>query len=78
LILLKTEPASDLTKLAKLLEQNNYQIKNLAVEIQVSAAVSDAAKINKLAFENGIVLAQLTPVRPSLEETFFELTEGDK
>jgi len=30
-----------------------------------------------LAFESGIVLAQLTPVRASLEETFFELTEGE-
>ena len=74
LILLKTEPASDLTKLAKLLEQNSYQIKNLAGEIQVSAAISDAAKINKLAFENQILISVLNPIKPTLEETFFEMT----
>jgi hypothetical protein len=28
-----------------------------------------------LAFENGITLRQLTPVRPTLEETFFDMTE---
>ena len=62
------------TKLAKLLEQNNYQIKTLATEVQVSAAISDAAKINKLAFENQILISVLNPIKPTLEETFFEMT----
>lgn len=34
--------------------------------------------LNKLAFDSGIVLAQLAPVLPSLEETFFEMTGDDK
>jgi ABC-2 type transport system ATP-binding protein len=33
-----------------------------------------AAALNKIAFESGIVLAELSPVLPSLEETFFEMT----
>ena len=33
-----------------------------------------APTLNRLAFESGIVLAQLSPVLPTLEETFFEMT----
>lgn len=36
-----------------------------------------AAELNKIAFENGILLAQLTPVLPTLEKTFFEITGGN-
>ncbi len=32
------------------------------------------ATLNKLAFEAGITLSQLTPTLPNLEETFFEMT----
>ncbi|NCV74071.1 MAG: multidrug ABC transporter ATP-binding protein, partial [Actinobacteria bacterium] len=34
------------------------------------------AKLNKSAFEAGITLTSLTPIRPTLEDTFFEMT-GD-
>ena len=44
--------------------------------VRVDADETFAVTLNKLAFESGIVLAQLTPVRASLEETFFELTGG--
>ena len=44
--------------------------------VRVDADEAFAVTLNKLAFESGIVLAQLTPVRASLEETFFELTGG--
>jgi hypothetical protein len=36
-----------------------------------------APELNKAAFNAGIVLAQLAPQLPNLEETFFEMT-GDK
>jgi ABC-2 type transport system ATP-binding protein len=36
-----------------------------------------APVLNEAAFEAGIVLAQLAPQLPNLEETFFEMT-GDK
>jgi ABC-2 type transport system ATP-binding protein len=35
-----------------------------------------AADLNKAAFAAGITLSQLSPMLPSLEETFFEMT-GD-
>ena len=44
--------------------------------VRVDADAAFAVTLNKLAFESGSVLAQLTPVRASLEETFFELTGG--
>ena len=37
-----------------------------------------APVLNKLAFDSGITLAQLSPILPSLEETFFEMTGDDK
>ncbi len=48
-----------------------------ADHVLVDADESFAIQLNKLAFESGIVLSQLTPVRASLEETFFEMTEGE-
>ena len=33
---------------------------------------------DELAFENDIVLRQITPVRPTLEETFFTMTEEER
>jgi ABC-2 type transport system ATP-binding protein len=33
-----------------------------------------SAKLNRAAFEAGITLVSLTPVRASLEDTFFEMT----
>jgi ABC-2 type transport system ATP-binding protein len=40
----------------------------------VTGASEYAAKFNKAAFDAGVVLETLTPVRPSLEDTFFEMT----
>jgi ABC-2 type transport system ATP-binding protein len=34
----------------------------------------DSAEVGKLAAAHGIVLSELIPVRPSLEEAFMELT----
>lgn len=37
------------------------------------------AELNRMAFTRGITLAEITPLRPTLEETFFEMTEeGDR
>ena len=45
--------------------------------IYLDAAENFAAELNKIAFENGILLSQLTPVHPTLEKTFFEITGGN-
>ena len=46
-------------------------------ELYIVANESFGAEINRLAFTRGITLAEITPIRPSLEETFFEMTESD-
>lgn len=46
-------------------------------ELYIVANESYGADINRLAFTRGITLAEITPLRPSLEETFFEMTESD-
>jgi ABC-2 type transport system ATP-binding protein len=40
----------------------------------VTGAADFSARLNKAAFEAGVVLESLTPVRASLEDTFFEMT----
>ena len=47
-------------------------------ELRIDAEESWGAELNKLAFDNGILLSRITPVRPTLEETFFEMTEEVK
>jgi ABC-2 type transport system ATP-binding protein len=74
IIVVKTESNSDLSKLEKILKDNNFETKLVQDELHISAAVSMAAKINKLAFENEIVISVLNPIKPTLEETFFEMT----
>jgi len=46
--------------------------------LRVDAGEDWSAELNKLAFDNGILLSRITPVRPTLEETFFEMTEEVK
>ena len=45
--------------------------------VYLDAPETFAAELNKIAFDNGILLAQLTPVLPTLEKTFFEITGGN-
>ena len=42
--------------------------------VEASADANFAAKLNKAAFDAGITLTSLTSIRPTLEETFFEMT----
>jgi ABC-2 type transport system ATP-binding protein len=42
--------------------------------VHVTGAADYSAKFNKSAFDAGIILQTLTPVRASLEDTFFEMT----
>ena len=47
-------------------------------ELHIDAEEKWGAELNRLAFDNGILLSRITPVRPTLEETFFEMTEEVK
>jgi ABC-2 type transport system ATP-binding protein len=45
-------------------------------ELLIVADESFGAELNRMAFTRGITLSQITPLRPTLEETFFEMTES--
>ena len=76
-IVARPSSVNALSFLADLINKTGHKAIVEADHVRVDAEESFAIQLNKLAFESGIVLAQLTPVRPSLEETFFELTEGE-
>ena len=75
-IVAKPTSLNSLPFLAELVSKTGHQAIVEDDHVRVDAEESFAVTLNKLAFENGIVLAQLTPMRASLEETFFELTGG--
>lgn len=75
-ILAKPSSINSLPFLAEIINKTGHQAIIEADHVRVDADESFAVHLNKLAFESGIVLAQLTPIRASLEETFFELTDG--
>lgn len=45
-------------------------------ELYIIASEDFGGELNRLAFTRGITLSEITPLRPSLEETFFEMTES--
>jgi len=75
-IVAKPSSLNSLPYLAELINKTGHKAIIEEDHVRVDADESFAVQLNKLAFENGIVLSQLTPVRASLEETFFELTDG--
>ncbi len=76
-ILAKPSTLNALPFLAELINKTGHKAIVEADHVLVDADETFAIQLNKLAFESGIVLSQLTPVRASLEETFFEMTEGE-
>lgn len=77
-IIAKPSTSNALEYLAELINKTGHQAIIETDHVRVDADESFAIQLNKLAFEAGIVLSQLTPVRASLEATFFELTEDIK
>ena len=75
IIVARPESTSDLVKLKNLVDSAGHPAVIDGDALRVDAGEDWSAEINKLAFENNILLRQLTPVRPNLEETFFEMTE---
>jgi ABC-2 type transport system ATP-binding protein len=75
-IVAKPSSLNSLPYLAEIINKTGHQAIIEEDHVRVDADENFAVQLNKLAFESGIVLSQLTPVRASLEETFFELTDG--
>lgn len=76
-ILAKPEKFTDLDKLVKIVKEAGYEVSIQGEAVQVSGASDYAAQLNKSAFKAGILLETLTTTRPSLEDTFFEMTGGE-
>ena len=74
LILAKPENQNDLVKLNQITQGLGIDSKIKEDLVEASADENFAAKLNKAAFDAGITLTSLTSIRPTLEETFFEMT----
>jgi ABC-2 type transport system ATP-binding protein len=75
-ILVRTESESDLARIVEIAVAAGHAAMIDKSEVHIQAPHSWSGALNKSAFEAGIVLTQLTPTMPNLEETFFELTGG--
>jgi ABC-2 type transport system ATP-binding protein len=76
MIIVRTENDSDLEKISEIAKSEGHHVTIRGGEAHIEGPHEWAATLNKKAFEAGIVLAQLTPTLPNLEETFFEMTGG--
>ena len=74
----KPTKAEDLNRLMELAISTGHNADIADGSILIDADQDWAATFNKLAFDNGIVLTELTPIRATLEETFFEMTGENK
>jgi len=77
ILLAKSEDPSDLPKLIEIAAAAGHAGSIIDETAHILGPREWAPVLNKLAFEAGIILAQLAPVLPTLEETFFEMT-GDQ
>lgn len=77
-IVAKCANQSDIERLKTLVSNVGHPVSLEDGELRIDAEESWGAELNKLAFDNGILLSRITPVRPTLEETFFEMTEEAK
>jgi ABC-2 type transport system ATP-binding protein len=73
-IVARPENISDLNKLAQIATSAGHEAIIIENTVHVTGTSDFSAKLNKAAFEAGITLESLTPVKASLEETFFEMT----
>ncbi len=76
-ILVKTEKESDLQKIIDIAHGDGHQATIRSGVAHIEGPAEWAGTLNRQAFEAGIVLTQLAPQLPNLEETFFEMT-GDR
>ena len=76
-IIAKSLDHSDLEKIVEIAQASGHKAMIRNDSVHILAAMDWAPELNKAAFNAGIVLAQLAPQLPNLEETFFEMT-GEK
>lgn len=74
--MVKTPNESDLPKISEIAAAAGHKSTIRSGVAHIEGPAEWAAELNKSAFAMGITLSQLSPMLPSLEETFFEMT-GD-
>lgn len=77
-ITVRAKEPSDLPRLLELVASQGHPAELIDGVLRIDANEDWGAELNRIAFESGILLQQITPVRPSLEETFFNMTEEDR
>ena len=75
-IIAKSADPKDLSRLLEIAHHAGHEGSIIDGVARILGPTEWAVTLNKLAFDSGIVLSQLSPVLPSLEATFFEMT-GD-
>mgnify|MGYP003339272540 FL=1 len=69
---------SDLATLREIASSAGFDSQVDGDQLLITAPESFAGTLNKGAFERGVVLTMLHIARPTLEESFFEITGGEK
>lgn len=75
-IIVETENPSDLEIIAEIARSEGHHVTIRHSQAHIEGPHEYAPILNRIAFERGITLSQLTPTLPNLEETFFEMTGG--
>ena len=73
--LIKPEYQVDLNRLVEITKGLGYETKIENGSIQIPVNAEFGAILNRAAFEAGITLMSISTQQPTLEETFFEMTE---
>ena len=76
-ILVKTDKESDLQKVIEIAQADGHHSIIRSDIAHIEGPADWAGTLNRKAFEAGILITQLSPQLPNLEETFFEMT-GDR
>ena len=77
-MIVKTENIGDLEKIMTIAQSAGHHAHIRDGAAHIEGPADWAGTLNKLAFEAGILLTQLSPQLPNLEETFFEMTGEQK
>jgi ABC-2 type transport system ATP-binding protein len=78
LLVAKPEYAVDLGKIVEIARKSGHVVSIVDGAAHIVSPPDWGATLNRLSFQSGVTLASLTSVLPTLEETFFEMTETDE
>jgi len=77
-MIVKTQNDQDLEKIISIAQSAGHKAHLRDGTAHIEGPSEWAGTLNKLAFDSGILITQLSPQLPNLEETFFELTGDQK